>query len=420
MSEEDKGLLIELEAEQSIKPSASDSPPWSRITKAIVALVSLSIIVLVVVQFQSLIYQIIAAAILAYVLTPITNLIEKRTPLKQVPAAIIVYLGVAIIFILTLVGFGVGAYNQILNLIDTVPDLVTGIIGWLSDTKVISAGPFVLNLETIDWGALRSQFLGLIEPIVSGGTQMIIQLANSTVSLVTSVLFIFIVSIYMSFELPKLSGYIGNIAQQPGYRQDAERFMREFGRIWSSYLRGQIILGLVIGLAVWVSLTLIGVQNSFALGVLSGLLEFLPVIGPFVASVVAVIVGLFQPENYLGLSPAVFVLVIVVVMLIIQQIENNLLVPRIVGGALDLHPLIVIIAVFMGTSIAGIVGAILGAPVAATVKLVGRYAWRKMFDQDPFPVSEGDDGSRGSELSKRGRILRDPDKRKTDVTTLKE
>ena len=68
--------------------------------------------------------------------------------------------------------------------------------------------------------------------------------------------------------------------------------------------------------------------------------------------------------------------------------QNIVLVPRIVGESLELHPLVVIVGVLMGSSLAGILGAILAAPVIATLKLLGIYAWRKMFDQPPFPHPE--------------------------------
>jgi len=75
-------------------------------------------------------------------------------------------------------------------------------------------------------------------------------------------------------------------------------------------------------------------------------------------------------------------------MVVIQQLENHLLVPRIVGWALDLHPIIVIVGLFVGASLAGILGAILAAPVVASLKLFGTYAWRKLFDLPPFPDEE--------------------------------
>ncbi len=72
-------------------------------------------------------------------------------------------------------------------------------------------------------------------------------------------------------------------------------------------------------------------------------------------------------------------------MILIQQIENALLVPRIVGGALNLHPFIVIVGVFMGASLAGVLGAVLAAPIIASLKVLGGYTWRKLFDLPPFP-----------------------------------
>ena len=80
--------------------------------------------------------------------------------------------------------------------------------------------------------------------------------------------------------------------------------------------------------------------------------------------------------------------------------------PRIVGEALDLHPLMVIVGVFMGATLGGIVGAVLAAPVLATLKLLGVYAWRKLFDLHPFPDPEETDGQKRLTWRERGRKLR--------------
>jgi hypothetical protein len=103
---------------------------------------------------------------------------------------------------------------------------------------------------------------------------------------------------------------------------------------------------------------------------------------------VAVAVTFFQPEHVIfgaTFQPWQHAAIVLGLMIVIQQVENAFLVPRIVGGALELHPLIVIIGVLMGASIAGILGAVLAAPVIASLRLFGRYAWRKMFDLPPFP-----------------------------------
>jgi len=143
-----------------------------------------------------------------------------------------------------------------------------------------------------------------------------------------------------------------------------------------------------MGVLVGSTLAIIGVSNSLALGVLSGLMEFLPVIGPTIGTVTAVLVAFFQSSNHWELGSLQLGLIVLVAMFALQQLENTFLVPRIVGEALDLHPFVVMISVLMGTSLAGILGAILAAPVVASLQLLITYAWRKMIDLPAFPEPE--------------------------------
>jgi predicted PurR-regulated permease PerM len=163
------------------------------------------------------------------------------------------------------------------------------------------------------------------------------------------------------------------------------------GPIWNAFLRGQITLGIVMGLATWIVMWLLGVRYSVVLGLLAGLLEFVPVIGPFIAGAVAVLVALFQTANsagvtnYLGLNPLTHAIVVLIAAIILQQVENNFLVPRILGGSLGLHPVIILIGAVVAANLAGVIGLLLSAPILATLRLIGSYVYRKMFDQDPWP-----------------------------------
>ncbi|MEZ4580050.1 MAG: AI-2E family transporter [Caldilineaceae bacterium] len=197
-------------------------------------------------------------------------------------------------------------------------------------------------------------------------------------------LLVFALSIYVARDMPRFGGIISDLAHQPGYRQDADRLLTDFARIWAAYLRGQVVLALIIGVVVTMALAAMGVNNALGLGALAGALEFLPIIGPVASTVAAVIVAFFQNEPFFGLAFYWRPVAVAVVMLVIQQVENNILVPRIVGRALDLHPLVTMVAVLMGASLAGILGAVLAAPVVASLKLLGMYAWRKMLDLPPF------------------------------------
>jgi predicted PurR-regulated permease PerM len=167
-----------------------------------------------------------------------------------------------------------------------------------------------------------------------------------------------------------------------------EHLLSEAGRIWHGYLRGQTTLAVMIAITYTIMLNLLGVRYAIVLGILAGILDFIPYFGPITIVSLSTAVATFQGSNWLGISPLWFGLIVLVAGLLIQQIEGNWLNPRIVGGALGLHPLLVMIGAIMGWSLAGVLGMILAAPVLATIKLLGSYAWRKMFDLDPFPEPE--------------------------------
>jgi hypothetical protein len=113
-------------------------------------------------------------------------------------------------------------------------------------------------------------------------------------------------------------------------------------------------------------------------------LEVIPNLGPVIALIPAVLVALVQGSNFLPVSNLAFALIVVLVYTLIQQIENNFLVPRIMGQSLKLHPLFVLVGVVVGASFAGILGAFLAAPVLASLKVLGIYAHAKIIDQDPL------------------------------------
>lgn len=368
----------------------AESPPWSRTTKTVVVLLFLLGFAWLSWRFSDLIAQVTMAAIIAYLLNPLIRFIDERTPLRRGTITVLVYLVFLVLLIGVFTAIGLALFNQVVAFINNLPNLVTQTVNllrqWFPDPdREIVFGPFAFTLSTLEWSTVRNQLLTLVEPLLTRSGQYVSQAAGTTIRLLMTVLFIWFISIYTALEIPRLRGYIRSFATPPGYSRDAELLVGEFGNIWSAYLRGQIILGLVIGILVSVTLALLRVQNALALGLLSGLLEFVPVIGPVIGTVAAMLVTLFQPAQVAGLSPMTHAGLVLAAMFLIQQLENNLLVPRIVGDALDLHPILVLIAVFIGASLGGILGAVLAAPIAASLKLVGIYAWRKMFDLPPFP-----------------------------------
>ena len=385
-----------------------DSPLWSRNVKMIVSVIFIAVVVLAFQRFTTLIRYLVFAGILAYLLDPIISLVDERTPLKRGHTILLVYFVVLGLLVWATVALGLVGIDELNNLILIFPSLMDQSVDLLTDLTARDYQLFGYKIDLdalIDFEAAQIEFLAVLEQNIQTIVQRTFSVAGgagriavATISGVTTFVLIFMMSMYISAEVPHIGNMVGDFATMPGYRQDAERLWRDFGRIWKAYLRGQVILGLVMGIVVWLGLLILGVNNAAGLGLLTGLLEFLPVIGPLIAGVVAVLVAIFQDGNWMGLTTVQFGLVVTAFMILVQQLENGILVPRIIGDALDLHPLLTLLAVFMGTTLAGILGAILAAPVVATLKLLGGYAWRKLFDQPPFPKEEPDDDEAGVSL----------------------
>jgi predicted PurR-regulated permease PerM len=371
------------------------SPSWNITTKAIVAVTTLILAAVVIWRFHFLITPLVAAGILAYLVNPFVRWLQRKLAIKRSLAVLIVYLFTFLVIGALSVALGLVAVEQSARLWRDLPGLLPRLVEVVRARVDAAAdvvwviGPYQVNFGElsgmVNWDALSDELRQPLQSAAGQGGRWLANFAQATVSTLGNLLLVLTVSIYLAIDAPRIGQVIGDIAHQPGYRYDADRLITMTMVIWNAYLRGQVVLGFVIGVVVAVVLALLGVSNSLALGVLSGLLEFLPVIGPVIGAFAAVLVALFQGDNPFGLAPWSYGLLILGVMFAVQQVENNLLVPRIVGDALDLHPIIVIIAVLMGTSLAGLLGAVLAAPVAASLKLYGTYVWRKMLDLPPFP-----------------------------------
>jgi predicted PurR-regulated permease PerM len=211
-------------------------------------------------------------------------------------------------------------------------------------------------------------------------------LFNVVTSLVWSV-FILVISFYILKDQPKISRYAYQLTP-PRYRSDARLLNAEINAIWSAFLRGQLLLSLIIGIVVGITMAIVGLRNAVALGALAGALEVIPNLGPVIAAAPAVLIALFQGSTYLPLSPFWFALLVAGLYALIQQVENNYLVPRILGSRLHLHPLAIIVAIVAGANLAGVLGALLAAPTLATLRVFAAYAYRKLLDMPPFPMSE--------------------------------
>lgn len=164
-------------------------------------------------------------------------------------------------------------------------------------------------------------------------------------------------------------------AVPPEIREDARNALRIADQLLGRYVRGQLFLGLIVGTAVGLGMTLLGVDLSIGLGVWAGVTELIPIIGPWIGAVPGlIIVAATEPGLLIPVALVYFA---------VQQLENNLLVPRVQGNAVNLHPAVVIILLTLGGAVAGFTGLVIVVPLAAILRELFWYVDRRLLGQTP-------------------------------------
>jgi len=169
---------------------------------------------------------------------------------------------------------------------------------------------------------------------------------------------ILVISFYLTVQEKGVKRFIMSLtpAKHQSYLSSLiERIQRKMG----GWLRGQLLLMLIVGILTYIALRLIGLKYALVLALIAGILEIVPYIGPIISAIPAVILGFVQ-------SPFLALLVIILYILI-QQIESQIIAPQVMRRAVGLNPIITIIAILIGAKLAGILGIILAVPITAAL-----------------------------------------------------
>jgi len=174
--------------------------------------------------------------------------------------------------------------------------------------------------------------------------------------------------------------------------------------VWNSVLSGQFVLMVAMGILVWLMNWLLGTPQALLLGFLAGLLEVIPSLGPILATIPAAILALlFGSLRFTEMDPFVFMLLVILAYVAINALENQFLVPRILGGAVDLPAVAVLSGVMIGGATAGIVGIFLATPVMASGREIVLYVYSKISESPLEAPAEDEKRSLGEQVKAFGR-----------------
>jgi len=363
------------------------SPRWGGMTKLIVALTGVAIAGALIVRFHTILAPLLMAFILAYLFHPIAAFLQRHTPLGWRGAVNLIYLIFLMVVIALLILGGVGLIQQVQGLIVTIQNSLQALPSFLESLsgEVYRLGPFELDFSALNWNTIGQTLLDWAQPLLGRVGNLVGALASGAASTLGWLAFIYIVSYFFLLESGGLQLSFLPL-DIPGYRQDFQQLGKELRHIWNAFLRGQI---LIFGLTVIVYillLSLFGVRYAVWLALLAGLATFVPYIGPTVAWSTLGLVTLFQTSHPWGLSPLLHATLVVATAILLDQIFNNLITPRIMAQALRVHPAAILITAILAARMLGVVGLLLAAPLLSSLKLIGTYALRKMLDQNPWPI----------------------------------
>lgn len=351
---------------------------WDVGTKRLIGTVVFVLVALILYRFRAVLPPLILAFLLAFILDPVVDFLEGRARIPRTGATVLVFL--------TIIAMAVTAP------VIAMPPIVRAITSLNLDFVRIAAEldrffsqPIPFLQWEIDLRAVYREFQQGIRSFLTAVATGTVNVVFSFVSTLFWGIFILLSAFYLTRDADRIVFWLDSLAP-PSFREDFTRLRQEITYVWNAFLRGQLLMGLFIGGMTMIANTIIGLPNAPALGLLAGVLEFIPNIGPTIAAIPAVLIALFQGSYWLPLSNFWFAVLVVGVYVLIQQIESNFLIPRVMGRSLNLHPLVVLVAVILGGSMAGVLGVLIAAPTVATVRVLGQYIYYRLTDQDPFPV----------------------------------
>jgi predicted PurR-regulated permease PerM len=257
--------------------------------------------------------------------------------------------------------------DQVRLLIDDLPALVTRLDRLYHDLSL----PPQLRQAIDEWIA-GLQGGGGFDPGV------LLPVVNLTAGFVSAIFGYVIIPVWAFYLLKDRRNLMASVDRSlpEEWRADAWNVVAIVDRVVGQWIRGQIFLGVTVGVATFAGLLILNalvdpIFGRFALllAIIAGILELLPIIGPIIAAIPAVLLAMTA-----GPQAAIAALVLY---LLVQQVENNVLVPKIQGDAVELHPSAVMFSLVLGGAIAGLLGAILALPVTAAARDVYRYLFRR-------------------------------------------
>lgn len=340
--------------------------------KSIALLLAAGLLVWIVTNFTSILLILFIAILLAVAITPAVSWFEReRVP--RVVAIVLIYvalflaLGVVVAIIVPVL---IDEANQLST---NLPSITQALINLPSTWLVPYLPAFAKSIQVND---IAQQLSDQVGAVVGGLGALLVGLGRTLTSALLNGLLVLVIAFILTsdarFTLRVITRFF-----PPSYRATATRLASQIGEQLGHWVRAQLLVCLFYGVCFGIGLALIGVPYAFALGLTAAFMELIPYVGGAIVTGLAMLVAL-SVSPWLALG-------VLALYLVIANVEANIVYPKVVGDIVGLHPLVIIIVLFLGAELGGILGALLAVPVTVVLQVLFDQFYR--FEE---PVANGE------------------------------
>ncbi len=306
-------------------------------------------------KMRDLVLVVLTAIVIASAVEPLI-LWFSRVKVKRLPAVIITYVGVILIFSGLLYFFVPPVLDEASGLLNNAPKYLETITLWNPLNEADSAVK-TLTLRPADAPSVLGDLVGKFKDLTSSVSSNLVNIVSNIFGGVFSFVLIIVLSFYLAAQQGGVEKFLQIITPLRHEEYVIDLWKRSQKKI-GHWMQGQLLLAVLVGVLVYLGLMVLGVKNALILSVFAAVFEIIPLFGPVIAAIPAIIFGL--ADN--GLTTG---LIITGLFIIIQQFENHLIYPLVVKKVVGVSPILVILALIVGAKLAGFLGIILSAPITS-------------------------------------------------------
>lgn len=368
---------------------------WSTWTRRLAVILLLIGGVLVIYLLGPVLQIMVLSLLLTFALFYPVRAVTRRLRIRYPAAVGIVFLIYLMIIIYLMINLSVSVTSFVASFSQSMQNSLDQFIQQVRDYtpgSIYLENPFtgqrLIDLDFV-FQPLKELFQGGTIPDLTDAVPTLLGTASSTVGAVSGFIGTFFImhllAVLFLLEVPNAFAWGLNLAST-SYRREIAIVLHRIARVWVGFFRGQLIISALIGVLTWLQLSLMGIPGAVVVGLFVGVVSLVPMLGSIIALVPIGLAPLLQGSNVLTeTSPLVLTLLVLVPNFVVQQIIWNVVSPKVTGDAVRMPVPMIILGLFIGSAFAGILGALLAAPLMGTVRLVVEYVVKKIRGGDPFP-----------------------------------